>query len=131
MRTARSASMSSARHASSSNPAPPMAMHRHDTPARDSVLTRIGSCYLHGLGVEMRNVAMKPAGWFRISVVLMLAWLALAIPAGAQKNKNKKNDTPDGNSLANPIPLPSPPDTQAIDQAISEMMGYWQIGDVD
>jgi len=79
----------------------------------------------------MRNVAMKPAGWFRISVVLMLAWLALAIPAGAQKNKNKKNDTPDGNSLANPIPLPSPPDTQAIDQAISEMMGYWQIGDVD
>ncbi len=79
----------------------------------------------------MRHVAIKHAGCLRVSVVLMLAGLALVIPAGAQKNKNKKNDAPDSNSQANPIPLPSPPDSQAIDRAIGEMMGYWQIGDVD
>ena len=80
----------------------------------------------------MRNVAMKRSGSFRVSVHFILGWLALAlaIPASAQK-KDKKKDLPDANSQANPFPLPSPPDSQAVDQAIGEMMGYWQIGDVD
>lgn len=78
----------------------------------------------------MRNFATKHAGRFRLSIFLILASLTLALPVAAQK-KNKKNDTQDASSQANLIPLPSPPDSQAIDQAISEMMGYWQIGDVD
>lgn len=78
----------------------------------------------------MRNVAMKYAGCFRVSVFLALAWLVFANPAGAQK-KDKKKDSADANSQTNILPLPTTPDSQAIDQAIGEMMGYWQIGDVD
>jgi len=80
----------------------------------------------------MRNVATKRGGCFQPAVLVTLAWLVLAIPASAQKkDKNKKNDATDANSQAALVPLPPPPDSQAIDQAIGEMMGYWQIGDVD
>ena len=80
----------------------------------------------------MRKLAIKSEGWFLSAVVLAVGLLVFAIPANAQKkDKNKKNDTPDASSQASLVPLPSPPDSQAIDQAISEMMGYWQIGDVD
>lgn len=78
----------------------------------------------------MRNVAMKYAGCFRVSVFLALACLIFASPAGAQK-KDKKKDSADANSQTNILPLPTPPDSQAIDRAIGEMMGYWQIGDVE
>jgi hypothetical protein len=80
----------------------------------------------------MRNFAIRRGGCFQPAVIVALAWLVLAMPAGAQKkDKNKKNDTPDANSQAALIPLPTPPDSQAIDQTIAEMMGYWQIGDVE
>jgi len=78
----------------------------------------------------MRNAAMRYVGCFRVSLLLMLAWSVLVAPAGAQK-KDRKKEVPDANSEANLVPLPPPADSQAIDQAISEMMGYWQIGDVD
>jgi len=55
--------------------------------------------------------------------------LSLASPAAAQKNKGKNKNaprSPDGSQS-----LLALPDDQAIDYAISEMLGAWQIGDVD
>jgi len=50
--------------------------------------------------------------------------LSAAYPAAAQKDKKKKNQ-PDTH---NTIPMP---DEQMIDYKISEMLGAWQLGDVD
>lgn len=51
--------------------------------------------------------------------------LACASPAAAQKKK--KSDTPP----ANPTPVVPLGDEQAIDYEISEMLGAWQVGDID
>lgn len=51
--------------------------------------------------------------------------LACASPAAAQKKK--KNDTPAADSTA-ALPLG---DEQQIDYTISEMLGAWQLGDID
>jgi ketosteroid isomerase-like protein len=77
----------------------------------------------------------------RISVMSRIgrgaAWIFLALvlavfPAAAQKNKNKKATASDASAASDlRSALPAPPDSQAVDQAIGEMLGYWQIGDVD
>jgi len=54
----------------------------------------------------------------------LLLSLTLASTASAQKKK-KKNDTP------NPPPATILPDEQRIDNAIGEMLGAWQLGDVE
>ena len=54
--------------------------------------------------------------------------LTCALTAMAQKEKKqKKNDAP-ADSSNSPIPLP---DEQSIDYTISEMLGAWQLGDVE
>ena len=53
--------------------------------------------------------------------------LTLASSAFAQKKKDKKKD--DGSAAAEPAP--QPPDEQKIDVAISEMLGAWQLGDIE
>jgi hypothetical protein len=76
----------------------------------------------------MTQIAPKYARSFRIWTILALAWLATAIPAGAQK-KNKNTPPPDlGEDIKSAMRAP---DAQAIDQAIGEELGYWQIGDVE
>jgi ketosteroid isomerase-like protein len=61
-------------------------------------------------------------------MILAIALLAVALPAGAQK-KNKNAPPPDsGEDLKSAF---HPPEGQAIDQAIGEALGYWQIGDVE
>ena len=60
---------------------------------------------------------------FFFSLFLLLA-LSLASTASAQKKK-KKNDTP------NPPTASILPDEQRIDNAIGEMLGAWQLGDVE
>lgn len=66
------------------------------------------------------------AAWIFLAVVLA------ASPAAAQKNKNKKAPDPDPNAVSDlRSALPTPPDSQVVDQAVGEMLGYWQIGDVD
>jgi uncharacterized protein (TIGR02246 family) len=76
----------------------------------------------------MRRVAVKYAGSFRVWIILTLAWMAIAIPAGAQK-KNKNTPAPDpGQDLQSELHTP---DAQAVDQAIGEALGYWQIGDAE
>jgi len=64
-----------------------------------------------------------------IWIALILVLLAAASPAAPQKNKDKKKDrsASDSQDSFNS----SMPDSQAIDQAVGEMLGYWQIGDVD
>ena len=62
-----------------------------------------------------------------IAFLIGAAWLlAAASPAAAQKDKKKKKDQPvDTSSM---IPMS---DEQQIDYLISEMMGAWQVGDVE
>jgi ketosteroid isomerase-like protein len=63
-----------------------------------------------------------------LSLFLILAFsLALATTAAAQKKK-KKDDTPPPASTSNTAAMP---DEQRIDYLISEMMGAWQVGDID
>jgi ketosteroid isomerase-like protein len=78
----------------------------------------------------MRQIAPNFARGFRIWTMLALAWMAVAIPAGAQKkDKNKNAPPPDlGEDIKSAMRAP---DAQAIDQAIGEALGYWQIGDVE
>ena len=78
----------------------------------------------------MRRVAVNYTGNFRIWIVLALALMTLATPAGAQKkDKNKNTPAPDlGEDIKSAMRAP---DAQAIDQAIGEALGYWQIGDVE
>jgi ketosteroid isomerase-like protein len=78
----------------------------------------------------MRKVATKHARGFRIWIILALALMAVAIPAGAQKKDKNKNTptTEPGEELKSAMRMP---DSQAVDQAIGEALGYWQIGDVE
>jgi ketosteroid isomerase-like protein len=55
--------------------------------------------------------------------------LACASPAAAQKDKKKKNDQSTPADSATPlIPMS---DEQQIDYMVSEMLGAWQLGDID
>ena len=56
-------------------------------------------------------------------------FLACASPAGAQKEKKKKKDNiPPVDSSNTLIPMS---DEQQIDYMLSEMLGAWQIGDIE
>jgi ketosteroid isomerase-like protein len=68
----------------------------------------------------------------RGGVLALLAALlvTVAFPAAAQKNKDKNKQQQSGASPDNKN-MPRIPDTQAVDLAIGQMLGYWQIGDVD
>lgn len=66
----------------------------------------------------------------RATVVLLAGaalFLSFASPSAAQKDKKKKNDT---SSTDNKPVLPMT-DQQQIDYLISEMLGAWQVGDID
>jgi ketosteroid isomerase-like protein len=60
--------------------------------------------------------------------IAMLA-LACASPAAAQKDKKKKSDTQQPADSTNPLVPMS--DENQIDYMISEMLGAWQVGDVE
>jgi len=80
----------------------------------------------------MRQVAAKYARCLRIWIILALALMAVAIPAGAQKkDKNKNKNTPTTDPTEDIKSAIHTPDSQAIDQAIGEALGYWQIGDAE
>ena len=61
---------------------------------------------------------------FLFSLFLLLT-LSLASTASAQKKKKKNDATP------NPPPAGILTDEQRIDNAISEMLGAWQLGDIE
>jgi ketosteroid isomerase-like protein len=103
-------------------------MHWHDTSPADYRLVQVGSCYLHRQGADMKQIAVHCPNGFRIGIILALALMAVVVPAGAQK-KDKNKPAPSADSGEDLKSSMHTPDSQAIDQAIGEAMGYWQIGD--
>jgi ketosteroid isomerase-like protein len=79
----------------------------------------------------MTQFVAKYPGSFRIGIILALAWMAAAIPVGAQKKDKNKNPPPPPDLGENLQSAMHTPDAQAIDQAIGEALGYWQIGDTE
>lgn len=75
----------------------------------------------------MKVVPCSGAAALRFLAFAALALMLAAVPASAQKKNKNKNAPPDSVADQN-IALPMP-DSQAIDQAIGEALGYWQIGD--
>lgn len=78
----------------------------------------------------MRQVAVKYTRSFRIWIVLAMALTTFANPAGAQKKDKNKNAQPTDPTEEIKSAMRAP-DSQAIDQAIGEALGYWQIGDAE
>jgi ketosteroid isomerase-like protein len=78
----------------------------------------------------MKELVKIIAGKSRVLAVLALLLLALAVPAAAQKNKDKKKQQ-QSDSASDAQNMPGVSDTQAVDLAIGQSLGYWQIGDVD
>ena len=61
---------------------------------------------------------------------LAAAFLLICVsPVPAQNNKKKKKDTPPATDSANT--LSSLPDEQQIEYMLSDMLGAWQLGDID
>jgi ketosteroid isomerase-like protein len=79
----------------------------------------------------MKELAKRIAVKGGIAVALALVLLAGAAPAAAQKNKDKKKQQQQSESPANGQGTPPVNDTQAVDLAVGQSLGYWQIGDVD
>jgi uncharacterized protein (TIGR02246 family) len=78
----------------------------------------------------MSQVEVNSARSFRIWIFVALAVMTVAAPAGAQKKgKNKNAPTTTTNPGEDLQSAMHTPDAQAIDQAIGEALGYWQIGD--
>ena len=76
----------------------------------------------------MLSTRAIPRAHFNFKALLLFAaafLLITAAPASAQKNKKDKN----ASSAQNP--LTPVPENHVIDVAISEMLGAWQLGDVD
>ncbi len=79
----------------------------------------------------MKYGAWKCAGRFRIFTILALALTTAAVSANAQKkdkNKSTQSSTDATDEIKSSMRMP---DSQAIDQAIGEALGYWQIGDTE
>jgi ketosteroid isomerase-like protein len=77
-------------------------------------------------------VMLHAARIFQASFLCLLAaalFLNGAMPAAAQKEKKKKKDNTPPMDISNmPIPMP---DEQQIDYTLSEMLGAWQLGDIE
>jgi ketosteroid isomerase-like protein len=77
----------------------------------------------------MRKVPLRFAEALRFLALATLVLAAVAAPVGAQKKNKNKNATADSSAAASaPLPLP---DSQAVDRAIGEALGYWQIADTE
>lgn len=81
----------------------------------------------------MKNKSASLFPWMEIDRALLLLFaavlvLACASPAAAQKDKKKKKDQPASDSDKVRLPLT---DEQQIDYMLSEMLGAWQLGDVE
>ena len=77
--------------------------------------------------MKLSNHAPRAAFLHRAFYFSLLVVLSLALASTACAQKKKKKDD-------NPIPPPAaaqPPDEQKIDVAIGEMLGAWQLGDIE
>jgi ketosteroid isomerase-like protein len=62
----------------------------------------------------------------RVAVLAFTLVLSLSFATTASAQKKKKNDTP-----SIPVPAVQTPEEQKIDTSIGEMLGAWQLGDVE
>src|SRR5712691_2938120 len=76
-------------------------------------------------GEAMKVLVKKMAGKGKVLIALALLLLSTAAPAAAQKQEPKTETSTDAKTIL------AAPDTQAIDLAVGESLGYWQIGDVE
>jgi ketosteroid isomerase-like protein len=65
--------------------------------------------------------------WLFAAALMIILSVTCAAPAAAQKDKKKPNITPADSTN----PLVPMSDENQIDYTISEMLGAWQVGDVD
>jgi ketosteroid isomerase-like protein len=83
----------------------------------------------------MRHVAGKQLKKIGFCMLLALALLVVALPASAQKKVKDKNNKDKNAQVASPEAdlkaAMHTPDAQAIDRAIGEALGYWQLGDAE
>jgi ketosteroid isomerase-like protein len=77
----------------------------------------------------MRQGVARVLSGFRFPLLLGLALLAVSFPAGAQKKNKNAPPPPDlGEQIKASMQTP---DAQAVDRAVGEALGYWQIGDTE
>jgi len=75
--------------------------------------------------VRLAGQILRKTFLLMVAAALLLTW---AWSAAAQKDKKKKKDTPPADSSNTLIPLS---DEQLIDYTLSEVLGAWQVGDID
>jgi ketosteroid isomerase-like protein len=82
-----------------------------------------------GPGIRGRRASTEWTLLLALATALLgcLSLLASGSAAQKQNQKDKKQDS-DANAIVSPIP---PPDGQAIDNVVSQMLGAWQVGDVE
>jgi ketosteroid isomerase-like protein len=106
------------------------AVHWHNTRAVESRSLAHSSCYRRIGGKAMKYIARKITA--RSSTRAALGFLLLSVlgvPAAAQKSKDKKKEPPKTEAPTD-TQLPQS-DSQQIDRAIGETLGYWQLGDTE
>ena len=78
------------------------------------------------------KVPVRKIGGFSVACAgLALFLLAFATPVAAQKNKDKKKQQQQTESSPETKTMPLMNETQEVDQAVGQSLGYWQIGDAD
>jgi ketosteroid isomerase-like protein len=80
------------------------------------------------MAVKPVPAAARSARAFFAVAVCVAIFLSMASPAAAQKEKKKKKDS---NAPADSHTLIPMPEEQRIDYEISQMLGAWQLGDID
>jgi ketosteroid isomerase-like protein len=82
-------------------------------------------------GEVMKLLVKIIGGKGGLIAALALLLLAGGAPAAAQKKKDKKKQQPQTESAPDAKAATPMSDTQAVDLAVGQSLGYWQIGDVD
>jgi ketosteroid isomerase-like protein len=77
------------------------------------------------LAGSSRSSSRRAAAWSLVLAMALSLWGGNVAAQNQKKNKKDKQQTQAADTS------PVLPDSQAIDQLISEMLGAWQIGDVD
>lgn len=78
--------------------------------------------------VTLRGI-LNELSWPTLAATLICSLLLLTSGQAAQRqNQKEKQQDSQSTGITSPIP---PPDSQAIDTLISQMLGAWQVGDVD
>lgn len=79
---------------------------------------------------ELMNDRIRLGNFARMALALLIAAaFSAAAPAANQDQKKQKKMKQD--TSENPMPMPPVPTADQLDQNIGEMLGAWQVGDVE